>query len=151
MAIPTAKLDQILTTTRSCLRSAFRGWPMGAKNVFGRAARAVALSVWQAQGPVEVLDRNIVPSPQSSDDALTLWAQRLGWPDGQGGFGRLLPTAASGGTATLTGTKGATYPAGAIASAPDGTLIELSGSVTIAGSPPGTGSITGTFDALTAG
>jgi Baseplate J-like protein len=125
---------------------------MGLKKFLGRTSRAVGLSVWQLQKSVEDVDQDIVPSPQSSTDALSSWAFLLGLPDGGGGFGRLLPTTASGGLAQLTGIIGAVYPDGTVAVAEDGTtLVELSGAVTIPGPGTGYGSVQGVFVAVTAG
>jgi hypothetical protein len=150
--LPTQPIDAILTRVRAFFRTSFPGFPMGLKKFLGRTSRAVGLSVWQLQKSVEDIDLDIVPSPQSSTDALSAWATLLGLPDGGGGFGRLLPTTASGGKASLTGVIGTTYVDGTIAVAEDGTTqIKISGTVTIPGPGTGYGAVDGTFIAVTAG
>jgi len=152
MSIPTRSFDQVLRRTLANFRTSFPGWPLGSKRFLGRSARAVALTAWGGQKHAEDLDRDIVPSRDSSDDALSAWAEELGLPDGQGGYGRLKATTASGGEATLTGEKGTSYPNGALATAEDGTtIVQLDGVVAISGSPPGFGSVTGKFVAVTTG
>jgi hypothetical protein len=152
MSLPTRSLSQVLQRITAFFRTSFRGTPLGIKYFLGRAARAVALSVWLIHADVEDVDGDIVPSAASSDDALSTWAALLGLPNGQGGFGRLLPTTASGGVATLTGVKATVYPNAAQATAEDGiTTVALSGGVTIPGSAPGFGSVGAAFVAVTTG
>jgi Baseplate J-like protein len=152
LPLPTQPIDAILTRVRAFFRTSFPGFPMGLKKFLGRTSRAVGLSVWQLQKSVEDIDQDIVPSPLSSTDALSAWATLLGLPDGAGGFGRLLPTTASGGKATLTGVIGTAYGDGLIAVAEDGTTqIELSGAVVIPGVGTGFGAVQGAFLAVTPG
>jgi uncharacterized phage protein gp47/JayE len=150
MSIPSQSRDEILKRITAFFRTSF-DFPLGTKRFLGRMARSVALSIWGLQKSIEDIDLDIVPSPQSSSDALTAWAVLLGLPDGEGGFGRLLPTAASGGTATFTGVKGTVFADGTLATAEDGTEIEVSGAVTITGAPPGYGSVSGALIAVTKG
>lgn len=152
MALPTRSLDDIVKRSLAYFRTSFPGFPMGTKKFLGRTARAVGLNLWGLQKSIEQVDLDIVPSPQSSTDALSDWAFTIGLPDGAGGFGRLLPTVSSGGQATLTGVKGTIYPDATVATAEDGTTqIALSGLVTIPGAPPGLGSVTGAFVSVTKG
>lgn len=152
MSFPTRSLDAIQSTARGYFRTAFRGLPLGVRQFLGQTARAVALNVWGLQKSVEQLDQDIVPQPSSSDDALTAWAVTLGLPDGAGGYGRLKPTTASGGAASLTGAGGTVFTSGLTATAEDGvTTISLSGSVTVPGTSGNVGSIVGSFVAVTAG
>lgn len=134
-------------------RTSFDGaYPLGPRRFLGRLARALALLLWQLQKSLEDLSKDIVPSSESSTDALSAWAALLGLPDGEGGYGRRKARAASGGVATLTGEKGTFYPAGTTATAEDGTTqIELVDDVTIPGSGSGSGSATGEFVAVEAG
>ncbi len=150
--LPTQTLDAIKRRARAHFRTAFNGLPMGVRQFLGQTALAIALNIWGLQKSVEDIENDIVPSPHSSTNALQAWAVDLGLPDGAGGYGALLPTPATGGTASLTGALGTVYPNNATATAEDGiTQIKLSGSVTIAGTPPGLGSITGEFIAVTTG
>ncbi len=152
MALPTRTLDDLINRCVAYFRTSFPGFPMGPKKFLGRTARAIALSAWGLQKSVEQVDLDIVPSPQSSTDALSNWAFTLGLPDGAGGFGRLQPTTSSGGAATLTGVKATVYTNGLVATAEDGTTqAALSGLVTIPGVAPGLGSIAAVFISVTKG
>ncbi len=152
MALPSKTLDEVVQRVTGYFRTSFEGLPLGSKKFLGRMARSMGLSIWGLQKAVEDLDKDIVPSPQMSDDVLSEWAALLGLPDGQGGLGRLLAVPASGGVATLTGVKGTSYTDGITATAEDGTTqIALSGAVAIPGSPPGFGSVSAQFVAVTAG
>lgn len=151
MALPTVLWSVIQSRGRSFFRTAFPGKPMGVKQFFGQLTRAVAINIWGGQKAIEELDADIVPQAKSSTDSLSMWAWLLGLPDGELGYGRLLPSLAAGGVATLTGQQGTSYPDGAIATAEDGTTqIALSGAVAIPGSS-GLGSISGQFVAVTPG
>lgn len=152
MAIPTKTRAQWVTRALANFRTSFEGWPLGTKKFLGRMSRAIGSLGWQLHKAVEDVDRDIVPSAKSSEDALNAWAEELGLPDGDGGYGKLKPVAATGGEADLTGVKGTIYPLGATATAEDGeTQVELTGGVTIPGSAPGFGSVAGSFVAVTAG
>ncbi|MEO9192166.1 MAG: baseplate J/gp47 family protein [Polyangia bacterium] len=151
MALPTRTLDDVTRRILGYFRTSFPGFPLGTKKFLGRIARAEALTYWSLQKAVEDIDADIVPSPQSSSDALSAWANLLGLPDGQGGYGKRLPTTASGGAANITGVKGTVFPSGLTATAQDGTAIKLSGLVTIPGVSPGFGVTGAKFVALTAG
>lgn len=152
MSLPTKTLDAIIKRVLAHFRTSFRGWPLGTEAFLGRSARAVGLSTWQLHGALEQIDADIVPSAQSSDDILSAWAEELGLPDGEGGYGRSKPVAASGGVGLLTGIQGTVYPLGAVATAEDGTTqIQLTAVATIPGSPPGLGSVSGSFTAITKG
>lgn len=152
MAITSKTLDAWVKRAIANFRTSFDGWPLGDKKFLGRVARSLGLIGWQLNKAVEDVDRDIVPSKNSSDDALDAWAFELGLPDGQGGYGRLKPVAATGGVASLTGVLGTSFSNGLIALAEDGTTqVKLDGAVSIAGSPPGFGSVSGQFVAVTAG
>lgn len=150
--LPSKTLDQIVRRGTGLFRAAFSGLPMGTKRFLGRTARAVARNLWGLHKSIEDIDADIVPSSKTSDDILSGWAELLGLPDGEGGYGRLKPKAASGGAATLTGVLGTVYGDALTATADDGsTQIQLSGAVTIVGTPPGFGSVPAVFVAVTKG
>jgi hypothetical protein len=150
--LPSKTLDSIVRRGLGLFRSAFPDLPMGIKRFLGRTSRGVSRQIWGLHKSVEDIDADIVPSAKTSDDILSEWAVLLGLPDGEGGYGRLKPTAASGGEAALTGVLGTAYADGLVATAEDGTTeIALSGAVTIAGTPPGFGSIPARFVAVTKG
>lgn len=150
-SVPSRTLDEVASRVLAYFRTSFEGLPLGTKRFLGRMARAVAISLWGVQKGIEDVARDIVPSQQTSTDVLSEWAFTLGLPDGQGGRGRRLSIEASGGEAELTGVKGTIYPDAGTATAEDGTQIKLSGSVTISGTPPGYGSVTGKFIAVDGG
>lgn len=148
----TRTLDQLVTRAKANFRRALSLWPMGDTTFLGRSSLAFAKVVWGTQKAFEYLWANIVPSATMDDDLLSEWAATLGLPDGQGGYGRLKPTAASGGSATITGVKGTAYTDGTTATAEDGTTqIKIVGLTTIPGSAPGNGSVAAIFDAVTIG
>lgn len=145
-------LDAWKTRALAHFRSSLPGWPLGARKFLGRVSRALSLVGWQLHGALEEVERDIVPSQNSSSGSLEEWAFTTGLPDGEDGFGRKKPTTASGGAATLTGVLGTIYPANLVATAEDGeTQIKLVSAVTIPGSGTGSGSIAGAFVAVTAG
>lgn len=144
--------DEVRKRVLGAFRTSFPGLPLGLKKFLGRSARAMARVLWGSQKAVEDLDKDIVPSTESSTELLSSWATLIGLPDGDGGYGPLKTTAASGGAALLTGVKGTIYPNNATATAEDGTTqVKLSGGQTIPGSPPGFGSIAGSIIAVTKG
>lgn len=152
MSLPSQPLSTIVNYARAWFRTSFPGFPMGVKQFFGLVSRALGGNAWMVQKGIEDLDLDIVPSTQSSTQGLSDWAFTVGLPNGGGGFGPLLPTEASGGQATLTGVLGTAFTAGITATAEDGTTqLSLVGSVSIPGSPPGSGSVVGQFVAVTAG
>lgn len=152
MAIPTRTLDEIVRRGLAHTRSAFPDKPVTEKKYLGRVSRATSKIIWGGQKAAEDASRDIVPSSQMSTDMLTEYAFLLGLPDGEGGYGRFLPTVASGGQASITGVKGTIFPDGTTATSADGSVqIELSGAVTIAGTPPGFGSAAAIFVAITPG
>lgn len=152
MPLPTQPLARVLQVVRAFYRSSFPGFGMGTRQFLGQLSRAVGNVSWSSQKGIEDVDNDIVPSTQSSSDSLAAWAFLLGLPNGQGGYGLLGSTAAAGGIGNLTGVKGTVYPQGAIATAPDGqTQIELVAEVTIPGTAPGLGSVSGNFTAVTLG
>jgi len=152
MAIPTKTLDDVVKRALANFRTSFPGKPLGPKRFLGRTARALAVTTWGGQKAVEDLNGNIVLSKDSDDETLDGWAFTLGLSDGQGGICRKKPSTATGGAATLTGAMGTNYNDGIKAIAEDGiTEIALSGTVTIAGSPPGSGSVAGAFVSVSTG
>ncbi len=151
-SLPTQSKDSIITRARAFFRTAFPDLPMGVRQFLGQTSRAVGLNVWWLQKAVEDVAKDIVPSPDSSYNALQAWARDLGLPDGAGGYGALLPTISTGGTGLLVGTLGTVYPDGALLTAEDGvTTVALSGAQTVVGTPPGSGSVTGEFVSVTTG
>jgi uncharacterized phage protein gp47/JayE len=119
---------------------------------FGQDARAKAALASLIYQAVALVDKESPPSDDTTLDGLSAWAFVLGLPNGAGNYGARVPQTATGGIGPVTGTNGTTVNAGSLLTGPDGvTQYELRESVTISGSPPGTGSATGTFDAISAG
>lgn len=152
MAIPTKPYATVQQNVTSAFRVRFPGKALGPTRFLGKQASAVGMALYGIQKAIEDADKDGVPTSEMSSDALDSWANTLGLDNGDGGYGRHVAIAATGGAATLTGTKGTAYIAGTLATAEDGTTqIELVANVTIAGAAPGTGSVAGTFVAVTAG
>ncbi|TXH42071.1 MAG: hypothetical protein E6Q97_36290 [Desulfurellales bacterium] len=116
----------------------------------GEQAGALAQFSQAIGGDVDRAGKDAVPSAQSSDQGLDNWAVTEGISNGTGpgGYGRRGATYAEGFTADLLGDIGTVYPAGQQATAAGITLV-LRNSETIPGTPPGTGQVTGTWDADT--
>ncbi len=134
------------------LRSRFTNRDTGTESFLGKIARAWSMMLLGLQQSVQNADRDSPPSQNSSSAALDLWASVLGLSNGAGGFGRKGANPASGGLGLCTGTNGTVFTAGSALTAPDGTtILQLVSLVTIFGSPPGSGSIQGSFSAITAG
>jgi Baseplate J-like protein len=138
MGLPTSALATIVSYARAFFRTSFVGFPMGVKQFFGLVARALGLTAWSVQKSIEDLDVDIVPNPNSSTESLDQWAFTTGLPNGDDGYGRLVPQPATGGLASPTGVLGTTFPDGRQALAEDGTtIVKVSGSQTIPGGPGG--------------
>src|SRR5262249_3352678 len=117
-----------------------------------RLGRAVSLSLWGLHKTLEDLDADIIPRPQSSDQALSDWGFLLGLPNGGGGVGRRGGTAAAGRPAHPPRHQRAKHHHGTPATAEDGTTkIALNGSVIIPGSDPDFGTVSAKFVAVTKG
>ncbi len=150
--LPTKAFATVKSYAKAFVRSSFPGLPAGESQFLGQLARAIAMQAWGSQKAAEDISLDVVPQLQSSKAGLSAWAVDLGLPNGAGGYGPLVAQPASGGVATLTGVLGTTFADGTLATAPDGTTqVKVSGTVSIPGSPPGTGSVTAKIVAVTAG
>src|SRR5579859_4081990 len=134
-------------------RNRFPGRDTSPESFLGKTARAVARAIGYFLVSLQSVDQDAVPSQKTSLAALQNMAVAFGIPaDANGNFGQKPATAATGGQALCTGTNGTVYPSNALLFAPDGTtVIQLTGGVTIPGVPPGTGSVLGSFAAVTPG
>src|SRR5262244_2991364 len=142
----------LISLCLSFLRGVFPSKDQTTESFLGKLARAWAGVLLGLHQSIQNADRDAVPNTNSSSAALDLWAFLLGLSNGAGGFGRKGAVAASGGSALVTGVNGTQVLDGNLLSASDGsTTLKLSGTVTIPGSPPGSGSIAGTINAVTAG
>ncbi len=93
-----------------------------------------------------------VPSENTSTVGLDTWGDALGMYSGTPGkYGRRAATKALGAAVQLSGDKGTAYLAGQAATGPGGVAVKLRDAKTIAGTPPGTGTITGIIDAASEG
>lgn len=153
MAITIPSDETIEAQALAYKRNRFPSRDLGTEGFLGLEARAEALLVLGLLKAVADADKDAVPSSSTSEARLDEWATLFGLPTATAGvYGRKAAVASSGGAGTLTGTKGTAYVAGATLTAPDGvTIIELVDNETIPGSPPGTGSTTAAFRAVTAG
>src|SRR5574342_606347 len=141
---------EIAAQTLAYFRNRFPDKDSGDGSWLDKIAKATGMALYSLQKAVLDADHDSTPNDKSSEAALEQFAVTFGLSDGAGNYGRKQATFASGGVATLSGTKGTTYTDGLVATASDGvTQISLSGTVTIPGSPPGTGTVAGSFVAVT--
>ena len=82
----------------------------GTEGFLGKLARAVAMAVWGFEKAVQDADQDAVPTTDTSSDGLDRWAEVLGLPNGQVGYGRRVAINATGGTASATGAPTVVIP-----------------------------------------
>lgn len=129
-------------------------WAHGDYNLLGKLARVKAQLFSGFFRALRQLDADMLPSKDTSSTGLDRHADNYGLPSGAGAnkYGRHIPIAATGLQGTVKGTSGATAAAGDTLVGPDGTTqFRLRNAVTIPGIAPGTGQVTGIFDAVTPG
>jgi len=145
--------DSLWQQILAFFRNRFPGKDDHPESFLGKTARAVGMAIFGLLRAVAAVDADSPPSRRTSSDGLRGWAFVFGVPsDTSGDFGAKGPTLATGGQGLCTGTLGTAFPDGALLTAPDGqTEVALSGAVTIAGAPPGAGSVVGKFIAVTPG
>ena len=152
MAITAPDISTLLAEATAFFRTSFPGRALGKQSFLGKVARALAMALLGLQKSVEAVSRDAVPSDATSTAGLEDWAYAVGVPSSGGGFGRNPAVAASGGAGSCTGVCGTVFADGLLAIADDGTTqVKLSGTVTIPGAPPDSGSVAGQFVAVTAG
>jgi uncharacterized phage protein gp47/JayE len=153
MAITIYTEEEISNQALAFLRNRFPGRDSSRESFLGKVARSFGMLASGIQKSALDADNDSVPSTKNSTEALEYFAYVFGVPSSTAGtYGRKEGTAAGGGVALCTGTNGTTFTAGDQLLAPDGvTYIELESTVSIAGSPPGNGSISGDFNAVTLG
>jgi hypothetical protein len=147
---------QIMANFRAQFASANPPKDLSPTGYFGQLANVLAMTLLEAQNALLQVDQDwppcgatYTPGRQSSTAALDQAAFLLGLPNGQGGFGRLLPTISSGGAGLLFAPAGTTYNDGLILIyEPTQVQVELDGAVTI---PPMASSATGLFISITTG
>jgi uncharacterized phage protein gp47/JayE len=146
-------LETLIDYCRTIWRGRWPGKDDHAESWIGKESRAMAMSLLGFHGSVQAVDNDVMPSNKSSRSGLERHAFTFGLPSGVSGkYGARGPIAASGGVGLCTGTNGTQFPANTQLLAPDGqTVIKLNSLVTVPGVPPGTGSITGSFSAVTKG
>lgn len=152
LKLPT--LDDMVAAGLAIWRNRWPGKDSHTESFIGKEARAMAAFLASFHRSVEAVDNDAVPSSKTSTAGLDRFAYTFGLEsDVAGTYGRKGPQAATtAGMAQCTGTNGTVFPDGAQLLAPDGaTILKLSGAVTIPGTPPGTGSVTGSFVAVTKG
>lgn len=145
--------DTLWQQILSFFRNRFPGKDDHSESFLGKTARAVGMAIFGLLRAVAAVDAESPPSERTSSQGLRDWAFTFGVPsDVEGKFGPRGASRATGGQGPCTGTLGTVFPNGALLTAPDGqTTIALSGSVTIPGTPPGSGSTVGSFVAVTPG
>jgi uncharacterized phage protein gp47/JayE len=156
MAISIPTYDAVVSAALAYYRNRFPGRDLSDTSFLGKKARAEAMIVFQHLQAELSADNDAVPTQKTSDAAMDNWAVAVGVPGPTlGAYGRKSSTAATGLKGNVTGTNATVYPDGSLLTASDGTTVfrlnNGGSSLTIPGSAPGTGSITGTFDAITTG
>lgn len=129
-------------------------WANGDYNFLGKLARKSAQLFSGFFKTARQLDADSLPSQDSSDPGLEKQADCFGLPSGAGvnKYGKHVPIAATGLQGTVKGTSAQVAAAGSSLVGPDGvTQFRLRNLVTIPGVAPGTGQVTGIFDAITPG
>lgn len=134
-------------------RNRFTGKDDHAESFIGKLARSVGMAIYGLLQAVAAVDADSPPSESTSSQGLRDWAFVFGVPaDTDGDYGPKGPSVATGGQGDCTGTLGTVFADGLLLTAPDGqTSIKLSGAVSIPGTPPGAGSVLGSFVAVTPG
>lgn len=152
MAMTVYTLPEVLQQVLAYYRGQFPARDLGPESWLGKQAYAVAMGLWLLQKAVEDADNDATPSTKTSTQRLDEFAEMFGLSSNSGGYGRNGAVAATGGAGPVTGINGTVFPNGSVLFASDGvTQFELSGAVTIPGVPPGSGSIAGSFIAITEG
>ncbi len=120
----------------------------------GEQAGAFAQLTQSVSGNVDRALKDSPPSAVSSGQGLDNWAIAEGISDGTGagGYGRRGATFAQGATGYLLADLGTSFPGASAGpgyqqATAAGVTLRLRDTVTIAGSPPGTGQVLGTWDA----
>lgn|SRR5574341_131798 len=152
MPIAVYTLSQIEDQLRSFFAARFPNRDLGSESWLGKQWRALSMALLLVQKAVADADKDGTPSQDSSTAALDQFAYVFGVPKNTGGYGRDAATAASDGAGLVSGTNGTVFGDGLVLLASDGvTQVKTSGSVTVPGSPPGSGSVEASFVAVTTG
>lgn len=151
----------IPTTPLATLRARFRGYmrnrnptkAVGPKRFLGQLAETAAMYLLGLHAAVEAAANDSPPTQYSSAQGIASWASLYGLPSGvAGAYGPSVAQPATGGQATITGTKGTPYADQALLVDESGAVsVKLDGAVSIPGSAPGSGSVLGLFVAVTPG
>ncbi len=145
--------EEISNQALAFLRNRFPGRDTSTESYLGKLARTFGMVASGIQKAALDADQDSIPNANNSTAALEQFAYVFGVPSSTPGqYGRKEATVAAGGVGLSTGTNGTSFPAGTQLTAPDGvTIIEVVSTVTIAGVPPGVGSISTSFRAVTGG
>lgn len=159
MAVTVYTEQQLLDLAIAYLRGQFPGAAFDAKSYFGQLAAALAQLLGSVQASISAADHDAVPGKTVDIDgnpiarntaaALNAWAWlRLPSNRGAGLFGRNGALAARAGAGLIVGPIATAIPAGAVLTDPTGQIsVQLDVAIVI----PGSGSISGSFSALTLG
>jgi hypothetical protein len=153
MAITIYTEEQIANQALAFLRNRFTDRDSSSESFLGKLARMFGMLAAGIQKSALDADNDSVPNTKNSTSRLEEFAYVFGVPSSTvGSYGRKAATPSGGGAGLCTGTLGTSFPADTQLLAPDGiTIIKLVSTVTIAGVPPGAGSVAGAFSAVTAG
>ena len=144
MASLATRIDQAL----ALFRNRFTGRDTGTESFLGKTARAVAALIFSLDGAIDAVDRDIVPTADTTTTGLDDFASVYGVASNGGGYGRNGAVAATGGTGLILGTPATAVNDGEPLIASDGvTELEVDGAVVIGGG----GSVSATFRATTLG
>lgn len=126
---------QLTTAVRAVFVTLFPTRNLGTESFLGKTWRALTMAIWSFQKAVQDADYDATPTSNTSSGGLDNWAEVLGLTNGQGGYGRKVAQAATGGVVTATGTNGTVISDGTVCVGSDGsTLFEtVDGPYTISG------------------
>jgi hypothetical protein len=96
---------------------------LGTEGFLGKTWRAIAMALWTFTKAVQDASRDAVPTDDTSAQGLDDWAETIGLPNGDGGYGRRGPQAATGGVVEGTGTNGTVINDGTQLVASDGVTL----------------------------
>jgi len=135
MAITFDSLSTVKRTVLGFFQAKLSGWGLGPKDFFGKLAAVQTLVHYQFLATARKIDRDAVPTSETSTAGLDEWAENgTGVPNGSGGYGRKGAQAATGGAGTATGVNGSTIPdATGLTASDGGTKFKTVGLKTVSG------------------
>lgn len=149
MPITIKTRSQLTTAIRAFFTVLFSTRNLGTESFLGKTWRALAMAIWAFQKAVQDADYDATPTANTSSAGLDNWATVLALPNGQGGYGRKVAHAATGGVVLATGTPATAIANGASAVGSDGStyFVVVNGPYAVGGG----GTVSVDINATTAG